>query len=140
MKYNRIQCLRRTGTLLMAALFSMHFLGSTASGDVSGLRGDSLIIEDDEGGPEEVWLEHDLGIPDHAFRRRMSREGGRASPSSLEEYGATPSSLGGLRATESGLSVRFRSLAASPSELGISRLLAGLLPASPSRLLKTAGA
>lgn len=140
MKYNRIQCLRRTGTLLLAALFSMHFLGVTASGDVSGRRGQSLIIEDDEGGPEEVWLEYDLGIPDHAFRRRMSREGGRASPSSLEEYGATPSSLPGLRATESGLSLRFRSLAASPSELGISRLLAGLLPASPSRLLKTAGA
>ena len=85
--------------LLLAALFAVHCFSCPASGEVREVKDVSVETEDDEGGPEEVWLTYDLGIPDHSFRKRHGRNTGEATPSSLEEGEASPSSLKGRRAT-----------------------------------------
>ena len=118
--------------LLLAALFAVHCFSCPASGEVREVKDVSVETEDDEGGPEEVWLTYDLGIPDHSFRKRHGRNTGEATPSSLEEGEASPSSLKGRRATAS-------SLPATASQLALPKFLAGILPASPSALLKAAG-
>ncbi|MCR5371228.1 MAG: Cna B-type domain-containing protein, partial [Clostridium sp.] len=135
MKNNRIWPRRRTAMLLLAALFSVRCFSYPVSGDMKTARERTVFVEDDEGGPEEVWLENDLGFSDDAIRRRFGRGGSRATESSLGKGGASPSSLAEQRATASVL----RGQAASSSNLGMPAFLAGFLPASPSALLKSAG-